>query len=110
LRRIWQGLHKGVFLAVWNQVADFIVRLVLFNLILLLLNLPEIFLVFIVLVILGVTTASVDVHSCGDWLSFIELGKAILTAAAVTIAVMLELNFSLVKKLRKLILDRGSWV
>ena len=103
-------MHEGVFLVVWNQVADFIVRLILFNLILLLLNLPETLLMFIVLVVLGVTTASVDVHSCGDWLSFIELGKALLTAAAVTITVLLELNFCLVEKLRRLILDGGSWV
>jgi hypothetical protein len=76
----------------------------------LLLNLPETLLVFVVLVILGVSTASVDVDSCGNWFSFIELVEAILTAAAVTISLMVELDFCLVEKLRSFIFDWGSWV
>ena len=103
-------MHQGVFLAIWNQVAYFIVRIVFFNLVLLLLNLPETLLVFVVLVILRVSTASVDVDSCGDWLSFIELGEAIITAAAVTISVMVELDFCLVEKLRRFIFYWGTWV
>jgi hypothetical protein len=75
-----------------------------------LLNLPETLLVFVVLVILGVSTASVDVDSCGNWFSFIELVEAILTAAAVTISLMVELDFCLVEKLRSFIFDWGSWV
>jgi hypothetical protein len=66
--------------------------------------------VFVVLVILGVSTASVDVDSCGYWFSFIELVEAILTAAAVTISLMVELDFCLVEKLRSFIFDWGSWV
>jgi hypothetical protein len=76
----------------------------------LLLNLPETLLVFVVLVILGVSTASVDVDSCGDWLSFIELVEAIITAAAVTISVMVELDFCLVEKLRRFIFYWGTWI
>jgi hypothetical protein len=72
--------------------------------------LPETLLVFVVLVILGVSTASVDVDSCGNWFSFIELVEAILTAAAVTISLMVELDFCLVEKLRSFIFDWGSWV
>jgi hypothetical protein len=76
----------------------------------LLLNLPETLLVFVVLVILGVSTASVDVDSCGNWFSFIELVEAILTTAAVTISLMVEFDFCLVEKLRRFIFDWGSWV
>jgi len=62
------------------------------------------------LVVLGVSTASVDVHSCSDWIPFIELIEAILTAASITILAVVEFNFCLIEKLGRLIFYWRSWV